>query len=60
MSDIKLFQINSNNVTELEGKSVTIEKTLQNFTWLSRTLPSADRHFLTEVKSTNAKSRSGW
>jgi predicted transport protein len=29
MSDIKLFQINSNKVTELEGKSVTIEKTLQ-------------------------------
>lgn len=29
MSDIKLFQISSNKVTELEGKSVTIEKTLQ-------------------------------
>lgn len=29
MFDIKLFQINSNKVTELEGKSVTIEKTLQ-------------------------------
>ena len=30
MSDIKLFQINNNKVTELEGKSVTIEKSLQN------------------------------
>jgi len=29
MSDIKLFQINTSKVTELEGKSVTIEKTLQ-------------------------------
>jgi type I restriction enzyme R subunit len=29
MSDIKPFQINSNKVTESEGKSVTIEKTLQ-------------------------------
>lgn len=29
MSDIKLFQINNNRVTELAGKSVTIEKTLQ-------------------------------
>jgi predicted transport protein len=29
MSDIKLFQINSNKITELEGRSVTIEKTLQ-------------------------------
>ena len=29
MSDIKLFQINDNKVTELEGKSVTIEKSLQ-------------------------------
>ncbi|MFZ2325066.1 MAG: hypothetical protein WAV89_15400 [Ignavibacteriaceae bacterium] len=29
MSDIKLFQINNNKVTELEGKSVIIEKTLQ-------------------------------
>ena len=29
MSDIKLFHINNNKVTELEGKSVTIEKSLQ-------------------------------
>lgn len=29
MSDIKLFQINTSKVTGLEGKSVTIEKTLQ-------------------------------
>lgn len=29
MSDIKLFQISTNKVTELEGKSVTIEKSLQ-------------------------------
>lgn len=29
MSDIKLFQVNNNKVTELEGKSVAIEKTLQ-------------------------------
>jgi hypothetical protein len=29
MSDIKLFQINNNKITELAGKSVTIEKTLQ-------------------------------
>lgn len=29
MSDIKLFQIKNNLVTELEGKSVTIEKSLQ-------------------------------
>lgn len=28
MSDIKLFQIN-NKVTELEGKSITLEKTLK-------------------------------
>lgn len=28
MSDIKLFPISNNKVTELEGKSVTIEKTL--------------------------------
>ena len=30
MSDIKLFQIVNNKVIELEGKSVTIEKTLQS------------------------------
>ena len=30
MSDIKLFQINNSKVTELEGKSVTIEKSLQS------------------------------
>ena len=29
MSDIKLFHINNNKVTELEGKSVAIEKALQ-------------------------------
>ncbi len=29
MSDIKLFQISNNKVTELKGKSVTIEKSLQ-------------------------------
>ncbi len=30
MSDIKLFQISTNKVIELEGKSVTVEKTLQS------------------------------
>ena len=30
MSDIKLFQITSSKVTELEGKSVTVEKSLQS------------------------------
>ena len=30
MSDIKLFQLANNKVTELEGKSVTIEKSLQS------------------------------
>ena len=30
MSDIKLFQITNNRVTELEGKSVTFEKSLQS------------------------------
>ena len=29
MSDIKLFHLKNNKVTELEGKSVTIEKSLQ-------------------------------
>src|SRR4030042_430166 len=29
MSDIKLFQIGKNRITELEGKSVQIEKSLQ-------------------------------
>jgi hypothetical protein len=29
MSDIKLFQINNNKVTELEGNSVSMSKTLQ-------------------------------
>jgi hypothetical protein len=29
MSDIKLFQIANNKLTELEGKSVTVEKSLQ-------------------------------
>lgn len=29
MSDIRLFQISNNKVSGLEGKSVTIEKTLQ-------------------------------
>jgi RecB family endonuclease NucS len=30
MSDIKLFQISNRSAAELEGKSVTIEKTLQS------------------------------
>ena len=30
MSDIKLFHIVKNQVTELEGKSVSVEKSLQN------------------------------
>ncbi|HZW40580.1 MAG TPA: DUF5655 domain-containing protein [Ignavibacteriaceae bacterium] len=30
MSDIKLFQLDKNRIAELEGKSVTIEKSLQN------------------------------
>ena len=30
MSDIKLFQIANNRIIELEGKSVTIEKSLQS------------------------------
>ncbi|MBK7380301.1 MAG: DUF91 domain-containing protein [Ignavibacteriales bacterium] len=30
MPDIKLFNISNNNLTELEGKSVTIEKSLQS------------------------------
>ena len=30
MSDIKLFRVEKTRVTELEAKSVTIEKSLQN------------------------------
>lgn len=30
MSDIKLFQIKQNYITELEGKSIAVEKSLQN------------------------------
>lgn len=29
MSDIKLFQITNNKVVELEGKSISVEKSLQ-------------------------------
>ena len=30
MSDIKLFRLNQNSVTELESKSVAVEKSLQS------------------------------